>query len=93
MYVKKLTLSIREDLAERAKARTRRLGSLSRVVEDFLESIDGEGLADALCRELGLDCAEPLTTPGEIAARRPRALGPPAATLVAEMRRERAGRL
>gem|GEM_PF-4684572 len=40
----KLTLSVSRDVAERAKARARRLGSLSAVVEDFLWTLDGEGL-------------------------------------------------
>jgi hypothetical protein len=91
--VKKLTLSIRGDLAERAKTRARRLGSLSAVFEDFLGSFDGEHIADSLCRELGLNCDDALLAPGEVASRRPKALGGPAAEVVAELRRGRAGLL
>jgi hypothetical protein len=88
IYVNKLTLSVSRDVAERAKARARRLGSLSAVVEDFLWTLDGEGLADVLCRDLDLECGL-LPSPGEVAAGRPRAVGPPASELVAELRRER----
>jgi hypothetical protein len=88
IYMNRLTLSVSRDVAERAKARARRLGSLSAVVEDFLWTLDGEGLADVLCRDLDLECGL-LLSPGEVAAGRPRAVGPPASELVAELRRER----
>ncbi len=84
----RLTLSVSRDMAERAKARARRLGSLSAVVEDFLWTLDGEGLADVLCRDLDLECGL-LLSPGEVAAGLLRAVGPPASGLVAELRRER----
>ena len=76
------------DVVERAKSKARRLGSLSAVVEDFLWTLDGEGLVDVLCRDLSLEC-DAFLSPGEVAARRPKALGRPAFELVAELRRGR----
>ena len=89
--MKKLTLSVNSDLAERAKMRARPFGSLSMLVGDFLGSLDGEELA--FCRELRLYCDEPLLTPGEVVSRRPKAVGRPTSGLVAELRRARADRL
>ncbi len=63
------------DAAERA----RRLGS---AAEDF------PWILDALCGDLGLEC-DAFLPPGEVAARRPKALGRPASELVAELRRGR----
>jgi len=91
--VKKLTLSLNSDLAERAKTRARPFGSLSVLVRDFLSSLDGEELATSLCRELGLDCNEPLFTPGEVMSQRPKAIGQPASGLVVELRNVRADHL
>ncbi len=73
---------------ERVESRAWRLGSLSAVVEDFLWTLDGEGLVDVLCKDLGLEC-DAFQPPGEVAARRPKALGRPASELVAELRRGR----
>lgn len=86
--MKKVTLSMSGDVVERAKSKARRLGSLSAVVEDFLWTLDGEGLVDVLCRDLSLEC-DAFLSPGEVAARRPKALGRPAFELVAELRRGR----
>ena len=74
------------EVVERAKSKARRLGSLSAVVEDFLWTLDGEGLVDVLCGDLGLEC-DAFLPPGEVTARRPKALGQPASELVAELRR------
>ena len=52
------------------------------VEEDFLWTLD------VLCGDLGLECGA-LLPPGEVAARRPKALGRPASELVAELRRGR----
>ncbi len=73
---------------ERTESRAWRLGSLSAVVEDFLWTLDGEGLVDVLCGDLGLEC-DAFPPLGEVAARRPKALGRPASELVAELRRGR----
>ncbi len=86
--MKKVTLSMSGDVVERAKSKAKRLGSLSAVVEDFLWTLDGEGLVDVLCRDLGLEC-DAFLPPGEVTARRPKALGQPASELVAELRRAR----
>lgn len=91
--MKKLTLSVRSDLAERSKIRARRLGSLSALFEDFLTSFDGEDIADSLCRELSLNCNDVLLAPGEVASHRPKGLGRPTSEIVAELRRGRASRL
>lgn len=91
--MKKLTLSVRGDLVERARARAQWLGSLSSLFEDFLGSFDGEYIADSLCGELGLDCGDVLLAPGEVVSRRPKALGGPVAEVVRELRRGRAGLL
>ncbi|MCC6020299.1 MAG: hypothetical protein LM577_02885 [Thermoproteaceae archaeon] len=72
---KKLTLSVRGDIVDRVGARHRAPGSLSALVEDFLETLDGESLADSLCSELGINCEEPLLAPGEVISRRPRSAG------------------
>ena len=79
------------DVVERAELKARRLGSLSAVVEDFLWTLDGEGLVDVLCGDLGLEC-DAFLPPGEVAARRSKALGRPASELVAELRRGQIGR-
>ncbi len=86
--MKKVILSISGDVAERAESKARRLGSLSAVVEDFLWTLDGEGPVDVLCGDLGLEC-DAFLPPGEVAARRLKALGRPASELVAELRRGR----
>jgi hypothetical protein len=76
------------DVVERAESKARRLGSLSAVVEDFLWTLDGEGLVDVFCGDLGLEC-DAFLPPGEVAARRSKAFGRPASELVAELRRGR----
>jgi hypothetical protein len=86
--VKKVTLFMSGDVVERAKSKAKRFSSLSAVVEDFLWTLDGEGLVDVLCRDLGLEC-DAFQPPGEVAARRPKTLGRSASELVAELRRSR----
>ncbi|MEM0276879.1 hypothetical protein [Pyrobaculum sp.] len=94
--MKKLTLSVREEALRRVRAVLGRSGlktSISELFDDYIALLDGEGLAEELCRELGVDCGGRITTPEEVKAKRPASLGAPTSELVRELRRARESRL
>lgn len=64
--------------------------SLSQLVEEYLEGLDGESFVDGLCSELGIDCRETTLDPNYVVSARPKSLGGPASELVRELRDERA---
>ena len=92
----KLTLSVRRVVVSRVRAWLERAGirrSLSDLVEEYFEGIDGVSLVELMCGELKLDCGGMLVDPGWVKSVRPRSLGPPASALVRELRDAREGEL
>ncbi|GBC70035.1 hypothetical protein HRbin01_01743 [archaeon HR01] len=86
----KLTLSVRGEIARRAKSRLALEGrSLSELVEEFLSLYDELGFLDELCRDLNLE--ERFYTSVEVETDRPG--GPGAEKIVREIRDERSERL
>jgi hypothetical protein len=85
--VKKLTLSIYEELLSEVKKLSTIKGiSLSEIVEEYFESLVFEGWARNLCDDLGLGELEP-TTELEITRNKPKGLD--AAKVVRELREGR----
>jgi hypothetical protein len=89
MAKKKLTLSIDEELLSEVKKLSTLEGiSLSKIVEEYFESLVFERWAQSLCDDLGLGELEP-TTELEITKNRPKGLD--AAKVVRELREGRVG--